>query len=553
MRNVYDREAASVGRYDSQLDAVTDANGYDIGYIRTDEYGRPAYYGEPCLCRVGEGEGTNCVLTDSVDAAVKLTEAITDQVYVIMGDATQALAGAMRELEKYETVTLMESCDAGAMPHESEVKRLLSTKLRINLPSSTYRTRGGVLSYQSPSDLADEVLNATPRINPMLETFDDVDLDYDRYTVEKLPTRFKGLNYALYGGIPRGQLTIWASVTGTGKSTVIMSIIADAIQEGHRPVFYFGEGSKADIAETMIRQIAGPRYMREQEVYGSKAPYVECRARDNIFNNIVRPTMMAVRIPHGTRQPWTDFRGAVVDGILQTGRDIVVVDNLMTLVGLIQAELRCSVFEAQGIAAQWCESVAIDYNVWFFLVCHENKTQQGDVHKNQSISGSSDIGNSAGVIVFHEEVPANERTDTWRPTHRKLMLSKNRLYGTTNRQGWTTDFDTASQRSYTCGDRQGAEYMTRWEKEYTRDASIAITVNNDRYKGLAAAVEDIDCRLSRIVKSGVTRPLYLHDDETREGRYCYDADDLQRCLDLGLLRALTDDGITLIVKTRPTP
>lgn len=558
--------------------AITSDDGQIIGTITTDPQGRESYTGAPCLAHfAGTGaarEDGAAIVTDTY-ANAKILSGSARDIYVVCGQPERAIGTGLAQLSRHSGAVLVETChNGGIMRDEQTLKRIAGHKIKVMLPGLSYRQAGSPASCRQ---LDDEIRGAAPVRNPGLGSLRGVKLT-DRYNTEKIKTPFGGLNTCLYGGIPRGQVTLFASKSGNGKSTVILQIVCNAIEQGHRAAIYSGEMTPADIAGVMTRQIAGPDHVITREVYGRACPAIADDIADDINENVLAPAVTPVLDTYGSRTPWTDWQDTIIDAIVQEGHDVIVVDNLMTLVTLIMRERKCGQFEAQGIASAWLEHTAISYDVYILLVAHLRKglIQDGS-DKNDAVSGASDIVNAAGVVIFYEREKNQNTKDADedmpdQTTIRIMYLTKNRLFGDVYYNGWRMDYDRISQRTYPANNPRGYMYQSAWQKrreqaqadeQKAREAeqraildARTVVITWDPYilkvTGLAERVQghldNITREITQGVPAGPNRVIYKAGDVTQEAPYTVDADELLSRFKRGKLYTLTADGVDITIE-----
>lgn len=89
------------------------------------------------------------------------------------------------------------------------------------------------------------------------------------------------------------------------------------------------------------------------------------------------------------------------------------------------------------------------------LVAHKRKNNF-TANENDEISGSGDISNLATITI------AYEKGKDLQPGQRLLKVSKNRLFGKTETNGFVLDYDEKSKRIYGYGDDLDFDYG--WDK-----------------------------------------------------------------------------------------
>ena len=131
----------------------------------------------------------------------------------------------------------------------------------------------------------------------------------------------------------------------------------------------------------------------------------------------------------------------------------MLIDNLMTALDL-DSSRAYDKYDRQSIFVKKLARIALNHNIWILLVAHKRKNNFS-ANENDEVSGSGDITNLALVTI------AYERGKDIEPEQRLLKVSKNRLFGRTNTEGYILNFDEKSKRIYGKGDNP--DYDFGWE------------------------------------------------------------------------------------------
>lgn len=142
--------------------------------------------------------------------------------------------------------------------------------------------------------------------------------------------------------------------------------------------------------------------------------------------------------------------------IMQYGVDVVLLDNLMTALDLSPEKSAFDKYDQQSIFIKKLARLALKYNALVLLVAHKRKNNFS-VNENDEISGSGDISNLATITI------AYEKDKGLQPYQRRLKVSKNRLFGKVETQGYVLNYDEKSKRIYGEGDNVLFDYG--WSKE----------------------------------------------------------------------------------------
>lgn len=268
------------------------------------------------------------------------------------------------------------------------------------------------------------------------------------YETEKLATGISCIDKFLFGGLPFGGITNIVGKTGEGKSTLASQIIAQALNQNYKCFIYSGELSNSSYKESMDRQLAGVHVKAYQdETVWHNTHYMIPDADIEKISN-----WYAGRCSIYSDSVQDDFEPllkTVENSIQQNETRVILIDNLMTALDL-QKNDGNDRYEKQSLFVKSVARLANKYNVLILLVVHKRKDGAGD--ENDQIMGSSDIGNLSMVTLSYgrdEKLPQEQR---------KLKISKNRLFGNINTNGWDLSYDTASKRIYGVGDDAKMEY-----------------------------------------------------------------------------------------------
>lgn len=463
------RNFTSYIRNDEGKHIVYDREGFQIGHWElngnTEEYhGAPA-----CALLPGASEldvaNWAAVITTSYRTGRMAREAGAKIVYVLSGDTNRALGDGLKTLrEKHKTIIIIDKPDVnGVIQSENLIMQRLGGTVEVRTPGKIFRK--SAVAGLTKEIVADGMKSAEAPLSPRIQSLYGLKRS-DRYDVEKIKTPWGTLNHHLYGGLPRGQVTLFCSKAGNGKSTMTLQLIGCALEQGHRVGLYSGESSAPEIVDTLTRQIAGRDHLEATERHGRKCHYVDEEAYADIVENVIAPNIRLISESYGSRTPWSDFKRDIVDLITHTGTDVLLIDNVMTAADLIMSENRCSEFEAQGLAAKWLEHIAVQYQVWVMTVAHLRKAgARSSADTNDTVSGASALVNAAGVVLYYERL-----ADKPESTERVLKLTKNRIYGELIFTGIKMDYDPPTQRTFEADAPKKSDYRSEWAKKYDEGA-----------------------------------------------------------------------------------
>lgn len=443
---------------------VYDRDGNQIGSWIENGDGEE-YKGTPtCALLPGKSEnditGGAAILTTSYKVGLAARQAGAAAVYILSGGTDAALKSDYRALGKnHKEFVILDVPEAdGTIASERPIVRRLGLACTVKVPGRAYRksAAGGVTAEVVRMGIA----TAESALSPQIESFSGVK-ESSTYDIEKIKTPWPGLNHKLYGGLPRGQVTLFCGKSSQGKSTMALQMLGCALEQGHRVGIYSGEGSKEDITDTLTRQIAGREHLETFERGGRDCYKVESKAREDILDDLIVYNMVFVKPDRRARKQWTGLCDNIIDLIENVGVDTIMIDNIMTAARLYQAEFGASELEAQGCISDWMEYISVQYHVWVIGVAHLRKFRSSGSDTNDNVSGASAIVNSAGVVLHYE--PISDKPDS---TERILRLTKNRLYGELCYDGIKMDFDRPTKRAYEAGSPRTFRYVSAWARKY---------------------------------------------------------------------------------------
>lgn len=274
----------------------------------------------------------------------------------------------------------------------------------------------------------------------------------NRYKIKKLATGIRQLDSELHGGIPFGAMTTIASYEGSGKSTFVSQIICNAMEDISNKVFmYSGEMSDSFLLNTFTYQMAGAH--TTSDCFGR--PIVPDGVVDLITSKY-RGRIFPYSVSANATDKFELFMSDMLYAHKKLGCNIFIIDNLMSagddLVGTSVGEN-----DRQAKVAGRLAEFAADNNVCVILVAHTRKETNYQVQNvNDTISGSSVTKKRSSLILFYNNLKANEK-GSGTENVRKILITKNRLYGKKNLDGIKVYYDENCMRIY--GDLDQESYL----------------------------------------------------------------------------------------------
>lgn len=291
--------------------------------------------------------------------------------------------------------------------------------------------------------------------------------DVDIFKLEKLQTGINQLDKLLYGGLPFGGVVLISGKPGEGKSTLASQIMNNAVDQGYKCFAYSGELPNYLFKAWMDFQIAGPQHIFEyQNRFGDKNFNISKTNRE-----LISDWYRGKYFLYDNRAIDGDEKESLVETIesviMQYGVQVILLDNLMTAIDLEEVH-GDDKYERQSLFIKRLSRIALKHNVLILLVAHKRKNNFSK-NENDEVSGSGDITNLALITLAYEK---DKDLDD---SQRILKVSKNRLFGKVNANGWILDFDEKSKRIYGYGDDLNHDYG--WDKQ--SDGFVSIDSNDE--------------------------------------------------------------------------
>ena len=292
--------------------------------------------------------------------------------------------------------------------------------------------------------------------------------------VPKLATGIHLLDILLHGGLPFGLYHVIAGKRGNGKSTLASQIFARALDQGYTCMAYSGELNDYNFKFWLDCQLAGPQHVIEDPT-----------TRGREYKDYMIPTNIQERITEWYRGRCFIYDNTVIHGadeavklldvideaIRRYGVKVVLLDNLMTAMHKEAIIGYSSEYERQGVFVDRLAEIAQETGAMILLVAHKRKETLGGVDGADDVSGSAQITNYAGVVISYDRYTDKEiKERDYLARCRKLIVSKNRLYGSVNTNGIELEFDERSRRIYVGSlDKTHEEFHYQYGWEQTPD------------------------------------------------------------------------------------
>lgn len=281
------------------------------------------------------------------------------------------------------------------------------------------------------------------------------------YEIPKLATGIRALDRYLCGGLPYGQVHIISGKRGDGKSTFASQLLVNAIEQNQRVLSYSGELPNYLFKVWIDLQIAGGKNVMQNDSISGAPSYFITNSTSERINNWYRDRafLYDTSIIDSEKGETADLLDIIEQSIMQYGVRVILLDNLMTAIDL-DSERYSDKYDQQSRFVYKLTRIALKFDVMILLVAHRRKNGYSS-DMNDEVMGSGDITNYAGVILGYN------RDDKLENNQRKLILTKNRLIGKLNTEGFILDYDEKSKRIFGMGDDVNRKYG--WERPDNSD------------------------------------------------------------------------------------
>lgn len=297
-----------------------------------------------------------------------------------------------------------------------KILKELATKRNIyNLISDRAKTIKK-MDGQDMIKLANEV-KATVLDSPCVDDLfvDASDITLDTTPSPSIETGFAPLDAATSGGLNFGTLTVLTGSPGSGKSTFLNQILANALSLGFNSFLYSGELTAQMALDWFYKTVANPIHLS----FGVNSFGKTIKVTDEGVLQINKWLKNKLFLFSKNAQADETNISTVIEFLaVKKNVKLFVLDNLMTI--------ECSgsdKYEKQINVIKSLKNLAKHYNIVIILVAHSNKNsiQRREPHVFD-ISGASEIANLSDYIL-------NATRDNDRDNETTILLLKSRITG----------------------------------------------------------------------------------------------------------------------------
>lgn len=284
-----------------------------------------------------------------------------------------------------------------------------------------------------------------------LEPYKGIKRDDTKY----IPTGFSS-DY-LTDDLMSRKCTIITGQSEEGKSVIVHRIVLNAINEGYKVLVVDGEYYQEELIRELYLKVIG----NDRSLYNLEKPnkvYIK-EPKDHIIALLQRWHEHKIYFLSKNECDFKDFEQmfeVIVDAVKTFGIDLIVLDNMMSLVSSTQAERNA----AQADFVKNIIRLDRAYNCHGVIVNHPKKQlQRGAEIDIFEMSGTSDMPNMVDniYIVQRNFDPSDEEPDGW------LHLKKNKLNGKHSTMPLVFDEETRNYLEYANGTMQTMKLDWRGE------------------------------------------------------------------------------------------
>lgn len=310
--------------------------------------------------------------------------------------------------------------------------------------------------------------------------FSDI-TDIDPIKIPKVRTGISTLDEKLVGGLPFYEVSIVAGSTGDGKTTLTSQFALKCVEQGHKVFIYSGEMSCSQTKNKILKQAANDD---DFELNDSNYPELIDASKSKI--NEWLGSKIYVYDTDSVDDEEEGLFNMIKELNHSYGIDVCILDNLMTAMYMENDDAQ--ELERQGRFMNELTKLAKRLRMLIVLVAHKRKTNSYASGINDEISGSKRVADLSGVIISYDRPTDKDKKERdFTDEDRKIILSKNRLFGKLHFEGIKVHYNARNNRIYETNAEK--DYTFPWKPERDRwksvYAEIPIPTNNQQEINLA--------------------------------------------------------------------
>lgn len=199
-------------------------------------------------------------------------------------------------------------------------------------------------------------------------------------------------------GFSLGDVTILSGMSGSGKTTIIDHFILNAANRGYKVAAWSGELQGFRFQGWLDQMAAGKANVVPKQ--GFENLYYAPKAVAERINNWLAGKFWLYNNDYGDN--WTNLFADIQDIVKESGVQLVLLDNLMTL----------DLDDTQGGSSNEKETrfikdikrYAKEANIHVLIVCHPRKEQSFQLLRKESIAGTANLTNLCDNLLISHRV-----------------------------------------------------------------------------------------------------------------------------------------------------
>lgn len=244
-----------------------------------------------------------------------------------------------------------------------------------------------------------------------------------------------------------GTVTIITGYPGSGKSSLLNQLIANALDSGVKTWWAGREFSEGMNQNWLLHTLAGENNLEEYTDKFQEKYYTASKESIRNITSYYKDSLFVYRDECGSQI--SEMIESMELLIRRKGVKLVIVDNLMMVDGEDDNE-----FKGQTYVMEQLTRIAVTYKVKVFLVAHPKKTKDNTEAKQGAVSGTMNIENMATRVLALRKVEGKSYDV-------ELRINKDRVYGKVGSK-IELNYDVRTRRFFT----NEKEYYRRfkWDK-----------------------------------------------------------------------------------------